>query len=360
MSTYHRRMNSAGARARGPLIGHLLAHAATGVPLPAGEWGGRADHERQLQWALAGGLGPLLHRALREAPAQATDAWTAALHGAELTARVRHAQHADTVVEVIEAGQALGVELVLLKGVSTADLYPSPHCRPMGDIDLLVAGEGCEALQRALLQRGYIEALDAFPDDLHHAAPLRHPVRGAVVELHTNLFPSGSPLAAGQVFSGQRVVRESVPSFYAGRPVRRLPAELQLAYAASTWVDDITFRKSQPGFLPSLFDGVYLLSRSEMDWEKLLRHLDNAMAMASLMTMLAYVSRFGVPSAPAVVMRELASRQRLLGALQLRLMHFMLDRYLVAGRPWTLPLPPPVPGRYNLRRQWEKRVLRRG
>ena len=83
------------------------------------------------------------------------------------------------------------------------------------------------------------------------------------------------------------------------------------------------------------------------------------MAAASLMTMLAYVPRFGVPPAPAAVMRELASRQRLIGALQLRLMHFMLDRYLVAGRPWTLPLPPPVPGRYNLRRQWEKRVLRR-
>ncbi len=218
-------MYSAGARARGPLIGHLLAHAATGVPLPAGEWGGRPDHERQLQWALAGGLGPLLHRALREAPAQATDAWTAALHGAELTARVRHAQQADTVVEVIETAHALGIDLVLLKGASTGDqFYPAPHCRPMNDIDLLVTGEGCGALQQALTGRGYGEAFDAFPGDLHHAPPLRHPVHGTVIELHTGLFPPSSPLSAGRLFDARRVADAAIPARYRGHAVRRLAA----------------------------------------------------------------------------------------------------------------------------------------
>ncbi len=118
--------------------------------------------------------------------------------------------------------------------------------------------------------------------------------------------------------------------------------------------------KPQPSFLASLFDGVYLLTRSTIDWNELMRALDNTLAAASLLAMLAYVPRFGVAPAPTTVMRDLAGRQRLLGPLQLRLMRFMLDWYLVAGRRWNLPLPPPVPGRYSVRRQWEKRVLRRG
>jgi len=44
------------------------------------------------------------------------------------------------------------------------------------------------------------------------------------------------------------------------------------------------------------------------------------------------------------------------GPLELRLIHAMLDRYQVGGRPWDLPLPPPVPGRYDLRRQLHRKL----
>lgn len=50
------------------------------------------------------------------------------------------------------------------------------------------------------------------------------------------------------------------------------------------------------------------------------------------------------------------SRQALVGRLQLRLIHRMLDRHGVAGRPWDSALPPPLPARYSLRRQFRKRV----
>jgi hypothetical protein len=40
-------------------------------------------------------------------------------------------------------------------------------------------------------------------------------------------------------------------------------------------------------------------------------------------------------------------------------MHAVLDRYLLGAKTWKLPVPPPVPGRYNLRRQFVKRALRK-
>ena len=55
----------------------------------------------------------------------------------------------------------------------------------------------------------------------------------------------------------------------------------------------------------------------------------------------------------------LASRQRLLGPIQLRLIHKALDRYMVGGRQWDLPIPPPVPGRYSPGHQIRKRMLSR-
>jgi len=47
----------------------------------------------------------------------------------------------------------------------------------------------------------------------------------------------------------------------------------------------------------------------------------------------------------------------LVGPLQVRLIHAMLDRHLIGGRRWRLALPPPVPGRYSLLHQFDKRVL---
>ena len=54
----------------------------------------------------------------------------------------------------------------------------------------------------------------------------------------------------------------------------------------------------------------------------------------------------GGPATPA----DLASGQ----SLQLKLIHAVLDLYLIEGRPREHILAPPVPGRYSLRFQFEK------
>jgi hypothetical protein len=354
------------AAAAQPLIAQLLRHAANGQPLGDGEWANpmnAAERERQLQWALDGGLGPLLHGALGPAgvgrwPATARSA----LLSADLTARVRHDHLVASALEIIEVCDQLGVEAVLLKGISVSEQwYPQEHFRPMADIDVLIPLADYAAVEAALMARGH-ERLAFEPGaGLQHGAPLHHRARQSVIELHTGLFGEHSPLSAGTLFGSAMARSWSVPSRFHGQPVRRLAPELQLAYIASSWCNDLTERQVHPSFIASMFDAVYLLTASArtLDWNGLLDRLDNELAAASMHTLLTYLPRFGVERPDAQVMARLASRQRLIGRVQLALIHAALDRHLIAARPWDHLLPLPVPGRYSALHQIQKRLTRR-
>lgn len=349
------------------LICELLTHLVTDKPLAAAEAvaeGSEAavQQDRQIRWLLDGGLGPLLHHATRAAPQAIPARWRHELLAAELTARVRRAALDVVGAELLDACAALGVELTLLKGVSVSvQFYAEPHLRPMADMDVLFPSALHETAARALTgEMGAFERIEfERPPGPHHDEPLRHRAHGAVVELHKGLYADGSPLAAGSVFSAEAVLQRAEPALWLGRRVRRLPAELQLAYIAASWFNDMTVLKVQPSFLPSLCDALLLMRHcgAGLDWRRLQGWLDNAMARGCLYALLAYLPRFGVPSAPADFMRWLAQAQDVVGPLQLRLIHRMLDHHLVGARPWTYPFPPPMPGRYSPHYQWRKRLL---
>jgi hypothetical protein len=82
--------------------------------------------------------------------------------------------------------------LVLFKGPEVARLYPG-SARTFGDIDLLAVD--APAVQQALIDAGFVEVDD--PDlfvDHHHLRPLKAPVGGLKVEVHTApLSPAGPP-----------------------------------------------------------------------------------------------------------------------------------------------------------------------
>lgn len=350
-----------------PLIGLLLAHAATGEPLNAAAgrqfgWQAMGNDERQFQWALRGGLGPLLHHAIRDDDSHLPAPWREALLSADLTARVRHADWVDTLLQVVDACERLQIEATLLKGISVSEqFYPEEHFRPMADVDVLIPEQALSRVESVLLDEGFIRV--EFPpiDGLHHGAPLRHAQRDTIVELHRSLFPNDSALCSGTVFNPAQVARRSVASTYHGRPVARLSPELQLVYIAASWFNDLTHHKVQPGFLATLFDAVYLLAAAggTLDWSRLLQSLDNEMARASLYAMMSYLPRHGVQALPPAILARLDTTRRLVGPIQLKWIHEMLDRYLIGGRPWDFVLPPPVPGRYSPGHQFEKRVLGR-
>ena len=353
---------------QGALTGLLLAHAATGAPLrldTAGFAGqSEAARERQFRWLMGGGLGPLLHHATRAQPDGVPAHWRDELLAADLTARVRQSALAQSAVELIDACAGLGVELTLLKGISVSEqLWPAPHLRPMSDIDVLLPQRLLGEVESALTAPDGGHDRMEFPvcPGLHHDAPLRHRAHGTVVELHKALFPKNSSLSVGRLFAPQEVLARTVASSFRGRAVRRLPPELQLPYIAASWFNDLTEFKVYPSFLPSAFDAVFLLRHHgpTLDWDALrgwLLEEEDGMARGCLYAMLSWLPRFGVAPAPAAFLAWLAGSQSMVGPLQRRLVHWMLDHHLVGARPWSLPLPPPVPGRYSPRYQWRKRV----
>ena len=209
------KMNDSGPLSSGPVDrpsgtrGHLsgaglvpallrFAAATAAGNLDAGasgiHWDGVTD--RQVQDVLDAGLGPLLFHATRELQGAVPDIWRDALHAEDLTARVRHGNLCDAMLEILDACNAAGVPVTLLKGISIADqCYPLAHLRPMGDIDILVREEHCEWIEEALRRRDFepkvgFEVHEGDP----HRAPLEDPKRGVWIEIHTALFPDDDRL----------------------------------------------------------------------------------------------------------------------------------------------------------------------
>jgi hypothetical protein len=349
---------------RNSVVGRLLAYAAASDPQNAPiDWDFRAERDREFQWVIRAGLGPLLYRAMLDQQAQIPPAWRDTLLAADLAARVRHANLVDAAVDALRACQRAGIDCTLLKGISTSEeFYPSGHLRPMGDIDILVAPDACSELESALLAGGCRKHDDYADDqDEHHGPPLHDVARDVWIEVHRSLFPRGHELSAGNSFRENNVATNSVRFFFHGLPAQRLVPELQLAYIAASWMQDLMRWKIHPSFLASLVDAVFLLARERetLDWVKLVSFAGDDVPTASLDVLLTFLASRNLATVPRHVQRSLETRQRLVGPLQLRAIHAMLDHYLINGRRWTHALPPPVVGRYSLRRQWKKRIANR-
>ena len=316
--------------------------------------------DSEIRWALRGGLGPLLYHAAAKRYLCMSESWRNRVLGEDLSAQVRHAHFARVATEIIDVCHTMDIRVTLLKGISISNqYYPAAHLRPMGDIDLLIAAEECEALEQALSRLGYTrDPTFVLGAGSHHGFPLRDPRAGVWVELHTALFPVREALHSGRLFDPARVAALSVASTFHGRQVFRLSAELQLVYIAYSWMRDLTLDGIHPSFLATLLDAVYLLKSADkaLNWTELLAWLESDMATASLYAMLAFLNRHGLARTPDPILSCLASRQKIVGSLQLWLIHETLDRFLIAGRPFIAMLPPPVPGRYSLRYQLWKRL----
>lgn len=347
---------------RSPLARELLAYAAAlargGPPPPISPLETRDD--RELEWILDGGLGPMLHRGLRDTGATARARWREALHAADLTAQVWQGNRIETTCEVIDTCRALGVPVTLLKGISVSEQhYPAGHLRPMGDVDVLVPAPARAAVEAALVQRAYAPARGLEPWTVsNHGIPLRDPEREVWVEVHEALFEN---VDAEDVFGSAYLRARSMPSTFHGREVLRLPDELQLLYLAHAWAHDMAHYavKVHPTCLPALFDAVFIVSRSpsSLDLGPLPYTSQTELAIASLHTMMSYLAERGVADVDRTSLAVLGSRQRVVGAVQRRMMHAAIDRYLVGARPWDRPWPLPIPGRYSIRRQLRKRLF---
>ncbi len=355
---------------------------ADGIPI---NWE-RPDVQRQWQHINVAGLAPLLHHAIVARFRDVPEDWQNALQGADLSARVRHGNFVDTANEIIDVCDRLRVEPTLLKGISISErCYPAEHLRPMGDVDVLVPWQACAAVEEALLSLGYLRGPDHHPHGgRNHGAPLHHAARNVWVEIHTALFPPGEAADTSTLFGTANVEAESVTSRFHGRPVHRLSTELQLAYIARGWLSDMLHCKPNASFLPSLFDVIFLVtaSRPAPDWDKLIGWMDQNSSEASLYILLSYLAHLDILACPPTALKDLATRQRLVGSPELRIIHSILDYHLLGGTslsrflndwhamiclntlvghgspaakllllPWNALFPPQLPDRYGVRLQ---------
>jgi hypothetical protein len=293
----------------------------------------------QLRHALAAGMGPLLYRAIGDRIKALPEDWRNILRSAELTAMVRHGARVETALQVIDVCARLGVELTLLKGISISEqVYPEAHLRPMGDVDILVPPDSCNAVESALIE------LDYFPDPgyqrtaySNHGVPLRDPQTGVWVEIHSALFRRDTRLGCFGGFDQDALSAKTVDTEFHGRPVKRFTDEMQLLYLAASWVQDISAQGLDATLLIPLLDAVYLLNAStqELDRDRLLGWTDNESALASLYLLVTYLSRHALWVPDSELLSRLGASQRIIGSLELRIVHAMLDRYLLLGKPFT-------------------------
>jgi hypothetical protein len=103
--------------------------------------------------------------------------------------------------KVLAATGALGTEIVLLKGAAYRKLgLPVARGRALSDVDILVARDELERVERALLDAGYAhQNLDRYDQRYyrqwtHEIPPLRHPERQIEVDVHHRILPLTSRL----------------------------------------------------------------------------------------------------------------------------------------------------------------------
>jgi hypothetical protein len=301
---------------------------------------GRADLELAaiegvVPVALASGLGPLLVRAVAlDRERTRSPAWPA-LHAADLEARVLAAARADALTALLDAcGETVG-RVVLLKGMALAHRhYPGPHLRPMRDLDVLVdraAVPGMEAVLRAQGYRPRSTRPPEYYDTHHHGMPFLQERTGIVVEVHHALFPPRSPLARDAVFARGHLETALEPLEVHGRRVWRLSDELQLVHTAAHWASDFQLG----GGVLAMLDLIYLIGGKpeRLRWDVILRWLRGAAAAAPVYLLLSYVHRRRLVPCPREVLGALHAGQRSFGAVNLAILHGLVDRYVVGGRP---------------------------
>jgi hypothetical protein len=284
----------------------------------------------------------------------------------------------DALCEILDACAERVPPLLLLKGMSICDqYYPEPHLRLMRDMDFLVDAESIPIVESLLRQLGYRQQSHNPPEFYaihHHRMPFFHPQRNIWVEVHQQLFPAYNRVSADMVFGLPHLKTQCRPAAFQGRPVCRLSDALQIVYIASHWATE--FRGV--GALVALLDLIYLLQCAQKPdvWGHIAEWLPHSVAAVHLCLLLTYLQKYRLIHLAPEILHALLRQQHAFGTVNLKLMHALIDRYMVDGKPfgavrslrhleivWQTCLLPGPPWRNLVRVPWHlliaSRLLRR-
>jgi hypothetical protein len=147
--------------------------------------------------------------------------------------------------------------------------------------------------------------------------------------VHRGLFPPQSPLGLERIFRPEHLTAQLQPARFQGHPVARLSPELQLVYLAAHWAGGF-----QPiGGIIALVDTIFLLrnTHATLRWAQIAAWLHGSIVSAPLYLLLTYLATKHVINLDPAVLETLRVRQRAFGTTNLRMLHRILDRYLVGG-----------------------------
>jgi hypothetical protein len=318
-----------------PLVSVLAAAARGTTALPL-----RRLSDADVRWAIDSGLGPLLFHVTRDDPdARGLPGWRQLL-AADLTARVLTGVTGDATAEILDACGTRAGPITLLKGIALAsEYYPEPHLRPMRDVDLLVDEGGVPEMEAVLERLGYRRQTSLPPEFYaghHHTAPFRHPVSGVWVEVHHRLFRPEIGVARDGLFDLEHVRAQRRPLAFRGHSAFRLTDELRLVQVACHWGQEL-----QPvGGMVAMLDLIYVLSRSgsRFDWDRVLGWLEGSRSARYVYVLVTYLARHRLIEVPARVSPSLCASTGDIGAGTLAVLHWLIDRYVVAGCPLRFPM----------------------
>jgi len=294
--------------------------------------------EREVDWAVATGLGPVLHYATSEDPArERCPTWETVL-SADLTARIINGGQHAAMEEILDHCRS-AAPITLLKGIAFASqIYPEPHLRTMRDIDLLVAREDYAAVELALFELGYQQQQPQregwYHEHHHHGPPLWHPETDNWIEVHWGLVPPAWPQSREPAFQPATVADETLEVDFHGRQTSRLSCELQLLHLASHW------RTGQVvlGGMLTLIDAALLLANPTLDWTKVVCWLDGPRSAIDLHFLATFLGDRALAEFPEGISDQIRGSKPHPGSAHVRLLHRLIDRHMVEGRKLRWPL----------------------
>jgi hypothetical protein len=310
------------------------------IPVLRAGVSGRNDFDPALldpagvRWAVHTGLGPLICHICRNHLSGIADAASQdLLRSADMVAQLAMSDALDALEEMLAASADIAREIILLKGISTCQyLYPMPHLRTMGDIDLLVPARSQQRFETLLLDLGYRQQSSRpaeFYETHHHSMPFFHPAKQLWVEVHTALF-SNANVVSDPVFSIPHLDSQTVPITLHGHRTNRLSLEQEMIYIATHWALE---RKCFAGGVMPFVDMAYLIHKygHEISWERLLVTLKDSKSAVYLYLMLRYLKLQEIITLPSMVMERLVSKLVYPLGPSETVLHALIDSYSMNG-----------------------------
>jgi len=143
------------------------------------------DEKTLFELAKENGLAPFLYATFKDDSISET--FKKALKTLNLAYHKRHLQHEETIKRLRSTFNNHGIDFLFLKGVHLKDLYPSPHMRASGDIDVLLKDkQAVDAVEPFLKKAGFTSKMKNAQHDLYTDA------NGSTVEVHPTVYKAFS------------------------------------------------------------------------------------------------------------------------------------------------------------------------